>query len=196
VSEQGYKVLLEKASIIRKWSDNRKYRERFRKVISKSISPEKLFSSLPETYSDSSEVHIATITNFMFPPERQAISKYDRLQAAYCLLTILHDKIYEYDSWVTPISVDIWSLDAEWIEALWEQMKKGSTAVASGDAEFFYKIDFALKLVEADLLEKAAEIDRNKASSKVSRIGALLWNLYEKSLKVIVDSFLERVWPK
>jgi len=43
---------------------------------------------------------------------------------------------------------------------------------------------------------KPAETERNNTSSKGSRIGALLWKLYEKSLKVIVDSFLERVWPK
>jgi hypothetical protein len=44
--------------------------------------------------------------------------------------------------------------------------------------------------------QKPAEIVRNNASSKGSRIGAWLWKLYAKSLKVIVDAFLERVWPK
>jgi len=44
--------------------------------------------------------------------------------------------------------------------------------------------------------EHPAETQRNNTPSKGSRIGSWLWKLYEKSLKVIVDAFLERVWPK
>lgn len=54
-------------------------------------------------------------------------------------------------------------------------------------------IEQAFKRVKA---EKPAETERNNVPSKGSRIGAWLWKLYEKSLKVIVDAFLERVWPK
>ena len=44
--------------------------------------------------------------------------------------------------------------------------------------------------------QKPAGKGWNNTPSKGSRIGAWLWKLYEKSLKVIVDAFLERVWPK
>ncbi len=101
--------------------------------------------------------------NSIFPPEKPDISKqHERLPIVYYLLTILHDKIYEYDDLVTPISVDIWSLDAEWIESLWEQMKKSSIAIADGDAVFFDKIDRALQLVEKDLPKPPAEKGRNE----------------------------------
>lgn len=58
------------------------------------------------------------------------------------------------------------------------------------------KIDIEIDLFVNSLTNKYAEKDRNNAPSKYSRIGALLWRLYEKSLKVIVDAFLERFWPK
>ncbi len=171
MGEQGYKMLLEKASKVREWCDNQEYREKFRKVISKQISEEKLFTSLPKTYGDAKEVHIGIIINSMFPPEKPDISKqHERLPIAYYLLTILHDKIYEYDDLVTPISVDIWSLDAEWIETLWEQMKKSSIAIADGDAVFFDKIDYALQLVEKDLSKTPAETELNTAPAKRRRI--------------------------
>lgn len=41
-----------------------------------------------------------------------------------------------------------------------------------------------------------AEAGQNTTPAKCSRIGAWPWKLYEKSLKVIVDAFLERVLPK
>jgi hypothetical protein len=58
------------------------------------------------------------------------------------------------------------------------------------------KIYIEIDLYVNSLTNKSTEKDRNNAPSKYSRIGALLWKLYEKSLKVIVDAFLERFCPK
>ncbi|MGB8225708.1 MAG: hypothetical protein WCE45_02395, partial [Sedimentisphaerales bacterium] len=41
---------------------------------------------------------------------------------------------------------------------------------------------------------KSAEIE--PAPAKGSWIGNFFWKLYEKTLKVIVDAFLEKWWPK
>jgi len=43
--------------------------------------------------------------------------------------------------------------------------------------------------------EQAAETERNTTPLKRQR-ESWLWRLYEKTLKVIVDAVLERVWPK
>jgi len=44
--------------------------------------------------------------------------------------------------------------------------------------------------------ETPAETERDTTPAKGGRIRAWLWKLYEKTLKVIVDAVLERVWPK
>jgi len=44
--------------------------------------------------------------------------------------------------------------------------------------------------------QKPAEIEQSKPLGKLGWIKAFLWKLYEKSLKVVVDAILERVWPK
>ncbi|MHC4104530.1 MAG: hypothetical protein ACYSR9_06290 [Planctomycetota bacterium] len=68
------------------------------------------------------------------------------------------------------------------------------------------KVTGELELIKAKLeleeqqqqpaVGKQAETGRNNSPSKESRIGAWLWKLYEKTLKVVIDAFLERVWPK
>lgn len=44
--------------------------------------------------------------------------------------------------------------------------------------------------------EKPAETEQNATSAKGWGIGAFLWKLYEKTLKVIVDAILEKMWHK
>jgi hypothetical protein len=50
------------------------------------------------------------------------------------------------------------------------------------------------KLLKED--QKPAETKQKAAPAKRRRIGTWLWTLYEKTLKVIVDAVLERMWPK
>jgi len=40
------------------------------------------------------------------------------------------------------------------------------------------------------------ETERNTTATRSSRIEAWLWKLYEKTLKVIVDAILDRLWSK
>ena len=49
---------------------------------------------------------------------------------------------------------------------------------------------------EATSAEKPTEKERKTTPAKRRGIGAWLWKLYEKTLKVIVDAVLEREWPK
>ena len=44
-------------------------------------------------------------------------------------------------------------------------------------------------------IENPAETEQNSAPTKGSRNGNFFWKLYEKTLKVIVDAVLEKVWP-
>lgn len=53
-----------------------------------------------------------------------------------------------------------------------------------------------LVAVKSDLAEKPAETERNTTPAKYWGIGAFLWKLYEKTLKVIVDAVMEKMWPK
>ena len=49
--------------------------------------------------------------------------------------------------------------------------------------------------LQADLAEKTAEREQNTALAKPER-ESLLWKLYEKTLKVIVDAVMEKMWSK
>jgi len=44
--------------------------------------------------------------------------------------------------------------------------------------------------------KEPAEKDKKATPTKGGRIGTFFWTLYEKTLKVIVDAFLDRVCPK
>jgi len=54
----------------------------------------------------------------------------------------------------------------------------------------------AKKRSGATSAEKPAETAQSTALGKLGWIRGLLWKLYEKSLKVVVDAILERYWPK
>lgn len=44
--------------------------------------------------------------------------------------------------------------------------------------------------------EKEIPTEQNSTPTRSARIGTWLWKLYEKTLKVIVDAILDRLWPK
>ena len=49
----------------------------------------------------------------------------------------------------------------------------------------------------ADLAaEKSAETEQKAIPTRRSKIGAWLWKLYEKTLKVVFDAILDKMWPK
>lgn len=49
---------------------------------------------------------------------------------------------------------------------------------------------------EALISEKPAETEQDTTPGGSGKIGIWLWKLYQKTLKVVVDALLERVWPK
>ena len=61
--------------------------------------------------------------------------------------------------------------------------------------EILSHLDVYLHLQKAEQ-EVITETDKNISPAKGSRNATWLWKLYEKTLKVIVDAFLERFWPK
>ncbi len=44
--------------------------------------------------------------------------------------------------------------------------------------------------------KKRTEIKQNTTPAECPRIRTWFWTLYERTLKVIVEAVLERVWPK
>ncbi len=44
--------------------------------------------------------------------------------------------------------------------------------------------------------KETVETNQNSTPAECPRIRTWFWTLYERTLKVIVDAVLERVWPK
>ena len=141
MNEQEYKVnLLNIASEVRNICRNTENKNKFREMIKKFFRPKMLF--LPEDYNKIPH-HItklplekkrskdylfnrAHLLSIFFPLERPTPEPLDeeRLIVSYNLLTILHDKIYEYNPLVNLISDETWrETNAAWVEPIWEQIQ-------------------------------------------------------------------------
>ncbi len=139
--------------------------------------------------------HILHLVESIFPKKRheRKVSSEEIMKVDYVFLTVLHDKALKDTRHFNPINTDIWPQDEEWAEHLWQRM----TEERSGwKPEFLLnELNDALNNVETDLPKPPAETEQDIAPAKRER-ESWLWRLYEKTLKVIIDAVLEKVWQK
>jgi len=89
------------------------------------------------------------------------------LEACYVLLAIIHDKFFEHNPRITPISNAIWPQDEMWVETTWKKIKDNAYQPALQD-----DINYILELVETDLPNKPAETEQIPPLRKLRRIRA------------------------
>ncbi len=114
-----------------------------------------LFDSLMDLLSISFNLHIEELAELMCPPEENAIAQEAKSQADYVILTIIHDKRLKSPR-VPEISKGIWPKDEDWINNVWDDIKKRAyTEDGQTDIRSTYK------RVNADLerLEKLDQIE-------------------------------------
>ena len=116
------------------------------------------------------------------PPDPTKWQSEDKLPCYYATLAVIYDSVKGN---VAPFRL---------CEGILDNLAFGFMQLCISRAWGFDKdmLDTALKWVKADL---AAEKGQNAAPSKPEREG-WWWKLYERTLKVVVDAVLERLWPK
>lgn len=118
----------------------------------------------------------------------------ERQQRNYVAIAIIHDNMLpeaervNNDILPSELAGRIWKLFSPY------QVFDSDDRPWYGDKKPFLEV--AMMSIQGEFAPKPAETEHNNDPSIGSRIGAWLWKLYEKSLKVIVDAILERVWPK
>ena len=130
---------------------------------------------------------------WLFNKQQRDPSDAERLLCDCALLSILHDeggrltkldkKIYRHETYTGKYFQRNQFCEALWYDVLIEPKND-------------QLIQFAFETVKAYLTsEKPAGTEQKGTFAKPEK-ESWLWKVYEKTLKVIVDSVLDRIWPK
>jgi hypothetical protein len=140
-----------------------------------------------------------------------ATNKKEMLMCDYVLLSIIHDCMMRTpsDKLFSTTTMGEWPnrLDLFYKEVCKIFCYEKHAILAVGDEpkevdirnleEKKSQICIAFEHVKADLAKlKPEEKKQSAASAKGGLIGIFFWKLYEKTLKGVVDSVLEKMWPK
>jgi hypothetical protein len=139
------------------------------------------------------------ITNQLYREKQRKPTDDEILMCQYVRLIVIHDRLAEMRSVTTfcfsDDRIENGTDEQEVARNVWDKFKRVyDKRIQQIEAE---KIKAALVAVKADLVNlKPAETEQETTPAKYWGIGDWLWKLYEKTLKIIVDAVLEKLWPK